>query len=467
MQFLRLSSVTSLCQLLIAFARSAATVWRSYQRTSPDRDGWDDPCNDVSVVIVGQRVLERSWSMEADAVAEKDATEETPAPVVKLKVARAKRKGARKKTAGARAGKRERRPTPSFPPVSFATAFPFAEAVQKHGAGQQVRRLTLFEKLERSPESSISRDWITNARKYELTKGSYTADFIELTELGAAATSPDNQPREQLAAKFKLAIDGVPVFKALYEKNKGSRLPSPEILRDSLADVPADQRTQAVDIFLDNAKYLGLLRTIAGAERVVSIEQALEDLRGGAAPTSPDVAAQAGVQKVADKTKKWPSVCFVISPIGSVGNEDRKHADMVLEQLVRRALEKEWEVVRADEITAPGMISAQVIEYVMRSGLVIADLSFHNPNVFYELAIRHLMGLPTVHLIRKGDAIPFDVHGFRTITIDTSDMYELVAQLETYRAEISNHTRQAVAEGAQGENPIRSFAKGFKVTLPS
>jgi hypothetical protein len=407
--------------------------------------------------------------MEGEAVAEKDAKpQETPAPIVKLKVARAKRKATGKKITRARAGKRERRGTPPFPPVSFASAFPFAESVQKHGAGQPVRRLTLFEKLDRSPESSISREWITNAAKYGLIKGSYQAEVLELTELGAAATSPDSQPREQLAAKFKLAIEGLPIFKALYEKNKGSRLPSPEILRDSVdADLPQDQRTQAVDIFLENTKYLGLLRTIAGAERVIPIEQALEEVRGGAAPATPDVAAQAGVQKVTDKSKKWPSVCFVISPIGADGDEDRKHADMVLEQLIRRALGNEWEVVRADEITAPGMISGQVIEYVLKSGLVIADLSFHNPNVFYELAIRHIIGLPTVHLIRKGDAIPFDVNGFRTITIDTSDKYELVAHLDTYRAEISNHMRQAVAEGAQAENPIRLFVKGLKVTLPS
>jgi hypothetical protein len=407
-----------------------------------------------------------------EAVAEQDVksdttTQDNAAPVVKLKVARGKRKGTRKKGGRARAGKRERRPTPTFPPVSFASVLPFAEAVQTHGAGQPVRRLTLFEKLDRSPESSLSRDLITNAGKYDLTKGSHKADFMELTALGAVATSPDSHPREQLAAKFKLAIEGVPVFKALYERNKGNRLPAPEILRDSVdADIPEDQRTQAVDIFLENTKHLGLLRTIAGAERVIPIEQALEDLRGGAAPATADVAAQAGVQKVADKSKKWSSVCFVISPIGSDGDEDRKHADMVLEQLIRRALGKEWDVVRADEITTPGMISGQVIEYVLKSGLVIADLSFHNPNVFYELAIRHLIGLPTVHLIRKGETIPFDVNGFRTITIDTSDKYELVAQLETYRAEISNHMRQAVAGGAESENPIRLFAKGLKVTLP-
>jgi len=139
---------------------------------------------------------------------------------------------------------------------------------------------------------------------------------------------------------------------------------------------------------------------------------------------------------------------------------------MVLEALISRALEGEkWDVSRADQIVSPGMISGQVIDYLLRSGLVIADLSFHNPNVFYELAIRHVMGKPTVHLIRKGDAIPFDLKDFRTINIDTEDKYELVAKLDTYRAEIANHVREAVSEGSEPSNPGRTFAKDLVVTL--
>ena len=109
--------------------------------------------------------------------------------------------------------------------------------------------------------------------------------------------------------------------------------------------------------------------------------------------------------------------------------------------------------------------TGQVVEHLLQSGLVIADLSFHNPNVFYELALRHAAGKPTVHVIRRGDAIPFDLKDFRTITIDTTDKYELVAKLDTYRAEIANHVRQAVAEGAESSNPVRTFARGFKIVL--
>ncbi len=365
--------------------------------------------------------------------------------------------------------RRGRGPSTPFPPVPFSTVLPLGEAIQQHGAGQPIRRLTLFEKLDRSPESSVSRLLIANSGRYGVTKGSYSSEFLELTEFGAVATSPETHPREKLAARFKLAVEGVPEFKHLYDKNKGNRLPSPEVLRDSLeeAQVPPDQRKQCVDLLLENLKDLGLMRTVAGAERIIPIEQALDEIPApGAASVSADVSVQVGAQKVVDKAKKpWKNICFVIAPIGGDESEQRKHSDMVLEALIRRALEKDWEVVRADQIAVPGMISGQVIEYLLRSGLVIADLSFHNPNVFYELAIRHTIGRPTVHLIRKGDAIPFDLKDFRTITIDTDDKYDLVAKLETYRAEIANHVRQAAAEGAESNNPIRTFAKNLKVNF--
>jgi hypothetical protein len=375
-----------------------------------------------------------------------------------------------KRRAGKKRRTRKRRgPSTPFPPVTFSAVLPFAEAIQKHGAGQAIRRLTLFEKLERSPESSASRIIIGHCNRYGLIKGSYVSEFLELTELGAVATSPDSTSRERLAARFNLAIEAVPLFKHLYEKNKGNRLPSPEVLRDSLAEmkVDPDHRNQCVDIFLENVKSLGILRAVAGAERVIPIDQALDEVTTlGTEPRPPKGSEQAEVSEVIEKSQKsWKNTCFVIAPIGDEGTEERKHSDMVLEALVRRALEHEWEVVRADQITTPGMISGQVIEYLLRSGLVIADLSFHNPNVFYELAIRHTVGRPTVHIVRKGDGIPFDLKDFRTITIDTTDKYELVAELDTYRAEIANHVRQASAEEADTSNPVRTFAKGLKVTL--
>jgi hypothetical protein len=78
-----------------------------------------------------------------------------------------------------------------FPALTFAEALGFAEAIQQHAAGQRVRRLTLFEKLQKEPDSKESRTLITASGQYGLTKGSYKAEYLELTPTGAAATGED------------------------------------------------------------------------------------------------------------------------------------------------------------------------------------------------------------------------------------------------------------------------------------
>jgi hypothetical protein len=111
------------------------------------------------------------------------------------------------------------------------------------------------------------------------------------------------------------------------------------------------------------------------------------------------------------------------------------------------------------------MITSQVLEHVMRSRLAVVDLSFHNPNAFYEMALRHACGLPIVQVTRKCDKPPFDVNQVRTVVVDTSEIHTLVPKLETYRSEIATHVRAALADSTTG-NPITVFFPGVKVTIP-
>lgn len=114
--------------------------------------------------------------------------------------------------------------------------------------------------------------------------------------------------------------------------------------------------------------------------------------------------------------------CFVISPIGKPCSSIRARADRVLDQIIRPAVNQcGYTVVRADEIERSGLINSQIVRHLMQDPLVVADLTGGNPNVFYELAIRHLSGKPFVQLISNGETIPFDVAGMRTIIVDHRD----------------------------------------------
>jgi len=112
-------------------------------------------------------------------------------------------------------------------------------------------------------------------------------------------------------------------------------------------------------------------------------------------------------------------ICFVIAPIGDEESEIRKRSDQILKHVIEpSAKECGYEAIRADKIEKPGVITSQVIQHIIDDQLVIADLTGHNANVFYELAIRHALRKPFIQIIQKGEKIPFDVSGTRTIYVD-------------------------------------------------
>lgn len=182
--------------------------------------------------------------------------------------------------------KRIRRTT-LFPAASFEEALTIANAIQKHASGRKVRRLTLFDQMGKSPDSGPSRQLIVNSNKYGLTKGSYAAEHLELTPDGKLATGSDVSPAEKLKARFKLAIEKIAPFKSLYETQKGNRLPATSVLEDlaKKQGVPEADAKECVEMFIVNAKFLGLLKPIAGAERIIPVEQLMEELPGKPAET--------------------------------------------------------------------------------------------------------------------------------------------------------------------------------------
>jgi len=113
----------------------------------------------------------------------------------------------------------------------------------------------------------------------------------------------------------------------------------------------------------------------------------------------------------------------VIAPIGDEGSEIRRRSDQVLTHIIKPAAEEcGYNAIRADKISEPGIITSQVIQRLIDDDLVIADLTGRNPNVFYELAIRHMVKKPIVQIIKSGESIPFDVAPTRTIHVDHQDL---------------------------------------------
>jgi hypothetical protein len=370
--------------------------------------------------------------------------------------------------------KRTRRVVP-YPLCSFEEVADFAAAAYELGSGHNVRRVTLFDHIGKSPDSGPSRTLVTNAGKYGLIKGNYNAEQLEISDVAKKAFGERSSEYAKAEAKIEIAILNIEPFKVLYEKFVGNKLPDKTVLADSLRENDIDEKIvdSLVDNFVVNAEHVGVLQTLAGAERLVTVEHALEKLpksqsgnesRNNSLPTSTDIKPIAGI--VTSGNSSFDSTCFYITPIGEEGSDARKHSDLFLGSIVEPAIEPlGLKVVRADAIDTPGLITNQIIEFILRSKLVVADLSFHNPNVFYELALRHVSRLPTIQIVRKGDKIPFDIGNFRTIILDCSDIYTLVPKLETYKSEIASQVRSVLEDPNAVENPVTSVYPNLVLNL--
>ena len=131
--------------------------------------------------------------------------------------------------------------------------------------------------------------------------------------------------------------------------------------------------------------------------------------------------------------------CFVIMSIG-----DQTHGTSVVasselkskyDDLIKEAIKKarpNTDVVRADEVSLQGTITTDIVTRLMHSTYVVADVTFPNPNVFYELGLRHSCKPGTVIIKDKsGPKIPFDIAHLRYIEYEntTTGLKSLSKQL--------------------------------------
>src|SRR5580692_2810227 len=110
--------------------------------------------------------------------------------------------------------------------------------------------------------------------------------------------------------------------------------------------------------------------------------------------------------------------CFVVMPIAREGSDDHSHYKALYEELRFAIAPLGYTVTRADEVQKSGAITKDIILRLAQADLVVADLTNINPNVFYELGVRHSLRAHGTLMIldetRTGE-IPFDLGAYRVI----------------------------------------------------
>lgn len=117
-------------------------------------------------------------------------------------------------------------------------------------------------------------------------------------------------------------------------------------------------------------------------------------------------------------------------PAGSEGRRIYEQALIRFEEVVRSACEAHGiQTQRADTIAAAGEITDQILRHLFTAEMVIADLTDQNPNVMYELGLRHATGLPTFQISER-QSLSFDVRQIRTIFFPPSEAGRIRARDE-------------------------------------
>jgi hypothetical protein len=158
-------------------------------------------------------------------------------------------------------------------------------------------------------------------------------------------------------------------------------------------------------------------------------------------------------------------ICFVIMPISDAHGYESGHFGRVYEHVLKPAIiQAGYMPVRADDAVKTDYIVVGIIQQIVESEMVICDFSARNPNVMYELGIRHAFNKPVALIKDRRTEKVFDIQGLRYIEYDDSLRIDTV-QKDIIK--ISAAISETAKAGAENLNSVVQLAgiKAAKVPV--
>ena len=166
------------------------------------------------------------------------------------------------------------------------------------------------------------------------------------------------------------------------------------------------------------------------------------------------------------------AVCFVDMPFGKktdLASGMEIDFDRIYEAAIEPAIrEAGLEPARGDRERSGGIIHMPMFGRLLLSDFVVADLTLANPNVFYELGIRHTARpFTTVPIFATVHALPFDVALVRAIPYNLEKGALTGEAAARLKADLSARLAEAIQGAASKDSPLFQLMPKFpRIDLP-
>lgn len=157
--------------------------------------------------------------------------------------------------------------------------------------------------------------------------------------------------------------------------------------------------------------------------------------------------------------------CYVSMPLGV---KDGIDFDALYREVIMPAvLDAGIACQRGDEFAGAALIQRAILQAVMASDVVIADVSNRNPNVMYELGIRHALRRGVTILLSSGyGTLPFHVQTLPVFRYGGEGEVVTGEAAAASRARLTDLIRDRLAR-VTNDSPMFEYFRGLHVELPS
>jgi len=154
--------------------------------------------------------------------------------------------------------------------------------------------------------------------------------------------------------------------------------------------------------------------------------------------------------------------CFVIMPFSRTKSCTKEEWTGIFKGIIKPAVEESGLGYVCERSVAERQnIIKGILESVNQAN-VVADLTDNNPNVFYELGVRHTLANRTILIAQGEKDIPFDLKPYPTTFYSKS-----LTNIEEFKNDIQKKLVDIETNPERSDNPVSDFLKDKNIMLLS